>query len=80
MIKCENGKLRYFDKNGNEITENCKIKYPDGSIETVYLTENNKLGIDATNKSWVESGKAVPCEYGIYPLDHLTTYEVEVIL
>ena len=27
------------------------------------------LGIDATNPSWIASGKARPCEYGIYPLD-----------
>ena len=79
MIKYENEKSRYFDKNGNEITENCKIKYPDGSIETVYLTENDQLGIDATNKLWIESGKAVPCEYGIYPLNCMDTNEVEVV-
>ena len=79
MITYENGKYRYFDRNGNEITENCQIQYPDGSIETVYLTENNELGIDATSKSWIESGKAYPCEYGIYCLSIIETNEVEVV-
>lgn len=25
------------------------------------------LGTDATNPIWIEKGRAVPCEYGIYP-------------
>lgn len=79
MIKYENGKLRYFDKHGKEITENCKIKWPSGKTETVYLTENDELGTDATNPKWIEWGRAVPCEFGIYPLTEEDTNEVEVI-
>lgn len=79
MIKIENGKRRYFDKNGVEITEGCTIKYPDGTIEKVYLTTKNELGTDATNPKWIESGRAIPCEYGIYPLEYDETDEVEVI-
>lgn len=36
-------------------------------------------GWDATNPKWIESGRAVPCEYGIYPLTRDETEEVEVI-
>lgn len=79
MIKYENGKARYFDKNGKEITEGCKIKYLSGSVKEVYLTENDELGTDATNPKWIESGRAFPCEYGIYPLEEAETEEVEVI-
>lgn len=83
MIKFENGKYRYFDKNGVEITEGCKVKYENGvrsrTVYTVYLTENGELGTDATNPSWVESGKAVPCEYGIYPFCNDETNEIEVV-
>lgn len=79
MIKVENGKYRYFDKNGTEITEGCKIKYSDGKIEEVYRTTENELGIDATNPKWIEWGKAVPCEYGIYPFGEGETEEVEVL-
>lgn len=79
MIKYENGKLRYFDKNGVEITEGCKIKYKNGSTKTVYLTEGDDLGTDATNPRWIEMGRAVPCEYGIYPLTREETDEVEVV-
>lgn len=83
MIKYENGKLRYFDKNGKEITEGCKIKYKDRirarNIYTVYLTENDELGTDATNPVWIENGRAVPCEYGIYPLTEEETEDVEVV-
>lgn len=79
MIKVVNGKYRYYDKNGVEIKDGCKIKYPDGKIEKVYLTTEGELGTDATNPSWIEWGKAVPCEYGIYPLGHNETNEVEVV-
>ena len=79
MIKYENGKTRYFDKNGKEITEGCKIKWGNGKVESVYLTENDELGTDATNPKWIELGRAVPCEYGIYPLNELETEMIEVI-
>ena len=79
MIKVENGKYRYFDKNGVEITEGCEIKYESGRIEKVYLTTEKQLGTDATNPKWIESGRATPCEYGIYPLTREETEEVEVV-
>lgn len=83
MIKYENGKPKYFDKNGKEITEGCKVKYADGrrsrTIYTVYLTENDELGTDATNPAWIESGRAVPCEFGIYPFEESETNEIEVV-
>ena len=85
MIKVENGKHRYFDKNGVEITEGCYIKYCHGDksmerVEKVYLTENDELGTDATNPIWIEKGLAVPCEYGIYPLNEKDTEMVEVVM
>lgn len=79
MIKKEDEKIRYFDKNGVEITEGCKIKFPSGSIEKVHLTEDGELGTDATSKKWIESGRAAECEYGVYPLTNGDTEEVEVI-
>lgn len=79
MIKIENGEWRYFDKNGKEILAGCKIKYLSGRIETVYRTIDGQLGTDATNPKWIEIGRAVPCEYGIYPLEAEETEEVEVV-
>lgn len=82
MIKYVGGKFQqyhYFDKNGVEITEGCKIKFPNGKIEVIYLTTNGKLGTDATNPAWIESGRAGCCEYGIYPLTREDTEEVEVV-
>lgn len=84
MIKVENGKKMYFDKNGVEITEGCNVKYCHGDkglerIEKVYLTKDGELGTDATNTRWIESGKAVPCEYGIYPFCADETEEIEVV-
>ena len=79
MIKIENGELLYFDKNGNEITEDSRIRYPDGKQEFVYRTAEGELGTDATNRSWIERGWASPCEHGIYPLTAAETDEVEVV-
>ena len=79
MIKREKGNYRYFDKNGVEITEGCKIRYANGNVKTVYLTDGEELGTDATNPIWVASGRAAPCEYGVYPLEWEETEEVEVV-
>ena len=64
----ENGKRRYFDKHGNELHDGDFIRHEDGMTERIYATEHGFLGVDATNPHWIESGRAVPCEYGIYPL------------
>ena len=84
MIKTENGQRKYFDVNGTEITEGCMIKYLHGDkslerIVEVYKTEEGELGTDATNPRWIETGRAVPCEYGIYPLTAEETEQVEVV-
>lgn len=79
MIKYENGKVLYFDKNGKEIKKGSRIKYPDGKIMKVYLTESGELGTDATNPLWIKDGRAVPCEFGIYVLEEYETNEVEVV-
>lgn len=84
MIKIENGQKRYFDRNGREITEGCTIKYLHGDrslqrTAVIYKTEENELGVDATNPKWIESGRAVPCEFGIYPLTKEETEMVEVV-
>ena len=73
MIKTENGILRYFDKNGDEIHAGDMLRFPDGSLKMIYLTEKGCLGTDATNPAWIENGRAVPCEFGIYPLNEADT-------
>lgn len=79
MITTVNGTSKYFDRNGKEITEGCAIRYMSGRTEKVYKTVENELGIDATNKKWIASGRACECEYGIYPLNKADTDEVEVV-
>lgn len=66
----KSGKLcRYFDKNGVELFEGDYIKDSDGKIRRLYRTENNELGVDATNPVRIEAGIACECEAGIYPLE-----------
>ena len=57
---------RYYDVTGKEIHEGDTVLL-DGCEKKVYLTEDNELGTDATNPIWIEKGRAVECEYGIYP-------------
>lgn len=71
----ENG--RYYDKNGVEIHDGDNIKWDNGKVEKVYLTEENELGTDATNPTWIEKGKACPCEFGIYPFTKADMTEIE---
>ena len=60
---------RYFDKNGVELKDGDTVVYDDGRVEKLYLTDRGYLGTDATSKLWIQQGRAVPCEYGIYPLE-----------
>lgn len=71
-----NGEYIYYDKEGNELHEGDTIRYTNGTTEKLYLTNDNMLGIDATNRKWIESGRAMPCEYGIYPLGRLDMQEI----
>ncbi len=66
----EKDTYRYFDKNGTELKDGDIIRYDSGNEEKLYLTTNGRLGTDATNPSWVKSGRAHPCEYGVYPLSY----------
>lgn len=73
---------KYYDRNGKEITEGCTIVFPGyatGERFKVYRTETGELGTDATNPAWIKSGRAVPCEYGIFPLNHSDEKSCQVV-
>ena len=76
MIQYENGTYHYFDRNGTELHDGDVVQYESGSRQKLYLTENGRLGTDATNPVWIANGRAVPCEYGIYPLEEAETEEI----
>ena len=75
-IISENGKYRYFDKNGTELHDEDTIVWDSGKEEKVYLTTQGQLGTDATNPYWIESGRAIACEYGVYPLTEKDLKEI----
>ena len=52
--------------------------YESGETQKLYLTENGQLDTDATNPVWIADGRAVPCEYGIYPLEEETEEIVKI--
>lgn len=64
----ENDVYTYFDKNGNELHDGDTIMWADGRTEELYATTDGRLGTDATNPRWLASGRAVECQYGVYPL------------
>lgn len=74
----EDGKevIRYFDREGNELFAGDQVRYESECVEKLYLTENEELGTDATNSSWIESGRAVECEYDIYPINYMDLQEI----
>ena len=80
MIKYENGARRYWDKNGAELHEGDVVQLPSGRMKTLYRYDDGcgdtGLGTDATNPAWIESGRAVECQYGICPLTLQDTEEI----
>lgn len=79
MIKYIDGVPHYYDKNGVEITEGCRIKWVNGGIERVYRTQEGELGTDSTNPHWIATGRAADCEMGIFPLTSRDCASVEVL-
>ena len=67
-IVYEKDSARYFDIRGAEIRDGDTVLL-DGREQKVYLTDGGCLGTDATNPAWVASGRAAPCEYGVYPFN-----------
>ena len=53
--------------------------YAPGKTQKLFLTKNRQsfcVSPDATNPVWIADGRAVPCEYGIYPLEEAETEEI----
>ena len=67
-IVYEKDATRYYDIHGEEIHDGDTVLM-DGREMKVYLTDGGCLGTDATNPAWVASGRAAPCEYGVYPFN-----------
>lgn len=59
MIRYENGTYHYFDRNGTELHDRDVVQYESGNRQKLYLTENGRLGTDATNPVWIANGRAV---------------------
>lgn len=72
----KNDVYRYFDKEGNELHDGDIIRWDSGKLEQLYATDQGRLGTDATNPVWIQNGRAVPCEYGIYPLSWQDAKEI----
>lgn len=62
-------KPMYTDMYGNVLHNGDIIRMNGHNLKMVYESEDGSLGTDATNPSWLESGRAYRCEYGIYPLN-----------
>lgn len=65
----------YYDIHGKRISAGMLV-YMDGRAQRVYETASNELGTDATNPTWLASGFACECEWGIYPFDEVDEPEI----
>ena len=72
----ENDVYTYFDRDGNELHDGDTIMWADGRTQKLYATTEGRLGTDATNPSWLASGRAVECQYGVYPLTRSDVQEI----
>lgn len=72
----ENGVYTYLDRDGNELHDGDTIMWADGRMEKLYATVEGRLGTDATNPSWLASGRAYECQYGVYPLTWSDVQEI----
>ena len=61
-------KHTYYDMNGEEIHEG-DIVIMDGREWEVMTTADGDLGVDSTNPKWIEVGRAVKGQYGVYPFE-----------
>lgn len=76
IIVKDNGVYRYYDKEGNELHDGDIVVCDNGKELKLYLTTEGELGTDATNPTWIETGRAYECQYGIYPLDSSDMEEI----
>jgi hypothetical protein len=58
----------YYDMNGEELHDG-DVVLMDRRKWLVMQTADDYLGVDSTNPRWIENGRAVPGEYGIYPFN-----------
>jgi len=67
---------RYFDKHGEEIKEDMKLRHDDGTIELVYKSDDGDLGFNASNENWVGFD---PNSRELYPLYQFPLSEYEIV-
>lgn len=58
----------YYDMNGVEIRDGDIVRM-DGREWDVLLSDDGCLGVDSTNPKWIEQGRAIKGEFGIYPFE-----------
>lgn len=72
--------MKYVDKDGNEILAGMTLRFPDGSTEEVYETEdqygNPNLGINASNEDFLKY-HGTDREY--YSLSNFSAADMEII-
>ena len=67
---------KYFDKHGEEIKAGMKIRHDDGDIERIYTTEDDDLGVNASNEAWLERHGG---NRELYPLYQFDMKEWEIV-
>lgn len=79
VIEDKEGKLHYFDNNGCELHDGDFVSIAGHKPKKLYLTDDGQLGTDATNPVWIENGRAVECEFGIYALNYYDMKDIVLV-
>ena len=73
--------MKYYDRNGTEITAGCCIRLPNNHMCEVASIDDPifPLGYDSTRQSWLDSGRAYPGQFGYYALSPNIAIESVVV-
>lgn len=73
---------KYFDSKGTEIQADMHLRFPSGTVERIYATQdaegNPDLGINASNDAYMRRHGLTEADRQFYPLSSIDLYGTEV--
>lgn len=74
--------MKYFDSKGTEIQADMYLRFPSGTVEKIYATQdaegNPDLGINASNDAYMRLHGLTEADREFYPLSSIDLYGTEV--
>lgn len=74
--------MKYFDSKGTEIQADMYLRFPSGTVEKIYASQdaegNPDLGINASNDAYMRRHGLTEADREFYPLSSIDLYGTEV--